>query len=73
MMPGLPGNQIPEMLTDDPKLKNIRVMFLTALVKNDELKASRHIGGRRFIAKPVNMSNLIACLDEERAEITDND
>jgi len=73
MMPGLQGSEIAEMLAVDPKLKNIRVLFLTALAKNNELKVSRSIEGRRFIAKPVKMSNLIACLDEELAEMSDND
>ena len=73
MMPGLQGSEIAEMLAVDPKLKNIRVLFLTALAKNNQLKVSRSIEGRRFIAKPVKMSNLIACLDEELAEMTDND
>ena len=69
MMPDIQGNEIAEKITEDEQIKHIKVIFLTALVKKSEIPdEDKTIGGRKFIAKPVKIDELMATLDEELAE-----
>lgn len=68
MMPDIQGNEIAEKITEDNDIKHVKVIFLTALVKKSEIPdEDKTIGGRKFIAKPVKIDELIAILDEELA------
>jgi CheY-like chemotaxis protein len=63
MMPGLSGGDLAEHFQKRGSLRNIPIVFLTAAVKKDEV--SLHgglIGGLPFLAKPVDTTELIACL-----------
>lgn len=65
-MPGKSGGEIAEELLDDPLTSTIPIIFLTALVKKDEVaKQSGYISGRPFIAKPVTAQDLIKRIEEE--------
>lgn len=65
-MPGMSGGEIAEELLDDPSTSTIPIIFLTALVKKDEVaKQSGYISGRPFIAKPVTAQDLIKRIEEE--------
>ncbi len=65
-MPGMSGGEIAEELLDDPSTGTIPIIFLTALVKKDEVaKQSGYISGRPFIAKPVTTQDLIKRIEEE--------
>jgi CheY-like chemotaxis protein len=56
-----------ELLLDDGT-KNIPIIFITALVKKNEVKNdSGTVGGREFMAKPVSREELV-----RRIEITLN-
>ena len=60
MMPGMAGTQVAEKLSEDPATTSIPIMFVTAIVKPEEVKRSKGVfGGRTFIAKPVMMDELI--------------
>jgi len=66
MMPDIQGNEIAEQITEDNEINHIKIIFLTALVKKSEVPdEDKTIGGRKFIAKPVKIDELIAILDEE--------
>ena len=61
MMPKMGGDDVASSLLDDPKTKDIPIIFLTALVrKNEEQEGEGEIGGRNYIAKPVTASELIS-------------
>lgn len=49
-----------EKLLDDPDTTAIPIIFMTAIVRKDEVKEKDGIsGGRAFLAKPVNVDELI--------------
>jgi CheY-like chemotaxis protein len=59
MMPDMDGGDVVAALSADADLKNIPVIFLTATVQREELNAPlAMIGGRPFMAKPVDMEAL---------------
>ena len=60
MMPDMSGAEVAEELLQDTRTKNIPIIFITALVKKEEVdKESGLMGGREFIAKPVSKEELI--------------
>lgn len=60
MMPDMSGTEVAEKLLEDPRTKNIPIIFLTAVVQKDEVTEEGGImGGREFIAKPVEKDELI--------------
>jgi len=60
MMPDMSGAEVAEELLLDDRTKNIPIVFITALVKKNEVKNdSGTVGGREFMAKPVSKEELI--------------
>lgn len=60
VMPGMFGTQVAETLADDPVTSSIPIIYLTAIVKKNEIEKSNGlIGGRAFMAKPVMIDELI--------------
>ncbi len=60
MMPDLQGNIIAEQLEEDAELRDIKRVFLTAIVTRDETAdGGNEIGGNHFLAKPVNTQDII--------------
>ena len=59
MMPGMLGSEIVAQLQDDPELRAIKFVFLTAVVTKEEaLRTNGHIGGHTFVAKPISAEDL---------------
>jgi two-component system, OmpR family, response regulator len=66
MMPDLSGEVIAQQILDDEELRDIKIIFLTALVTKSELETKgSEVAGRTFIAKPVKIDELIACIEEQ--------
>ncbi|MEN6469070.1 MAG: response regulator [Smithella sp.] len=64
MMPGMSGAEVAEELMEDERTKNIPIIFITALVRKNEVKNEPgHMGGRTFIAKPVSKEELISKIE----------
>jgi CheY-like chemotaxis protein len=60
MMPEMDGGQVAEALLEDESTSEIPVIFLTAVIKHEEvLENEGQIGGRDFIAKPVTPQRII--------------
>jgi CheY-like chemotaxis protein len=60
LMPDMEGSEVASQLNEDNDTKSIPVVFLTAIVKENELKDTGGvIGGHRFVAKPVSSDKLI--------------
>jgi CheY-like chemotaxis protein len=57
-MPEMDGSKVAEQLLKEEATRNIPIVFLTALVKENEVGAGK-IGGRRFIPKPVAPQELV--------------
>lgn len=65
MMPELDGGNLASTLRKSPQLKGVPIVFLTAAVTREELR-QRHglVGGLPFLAKPVNLQEVLACLQQ---------
>ena len=64
IMPEMSGGQVAELLADNPKTKDIPVLFITAIASRSEVQSQEGvIGGRRFIAKPVTPAELMHKID----------
>jgi CheY-like chemotaxis protein len=58
MMPNLDGGDVAAQLRADPELKEVPIVFLTALVTQKESARRPVMGGYPFIAKPVTPEKL---------------
>jgi len=66
MMPDISGDVIAQQILGDRELNDIKIIFLTALVTKSETETrGSEIAGRTFIAKPVKIDELIACIEEQ--------
>ena len=63
LMPDTEGSEVAAQLKNDAITSNIPVVFLTAVVKKDELQGGSVIGGHPFVAKPVSTNDLINCIE----------
>ena len=65
MMPGMSGGDVAAELRDDPALCQIPLVFLTAAVKREEIGGSTaRIAGRLYIAKPLNVREVIGVIEQ---------
>lgn len=65
LMPGLSGPEVAEQLADDSETRAIPVVFLTAVVTDEEAsKPGGAIGRHQFIAKPVQLRQVLKVLDQ---------
>ena len=65
MMPGQDGGDLAGCFHASPQLKDVPIVFFTAAAKKEEV-ASRggRIGGFPFLAKPADLPEVIACLEQ---------
>jgi CheY-like chemotaxis protein len=69
MMPGMDGGELAACFQANPKLKAVPIVFLTAAVTKGEVKAGGgQVGGHPFLAKPVVLSEVLACLKHHLGE-----
>jgi CheY-like chemotaxis protein len=69
MMPDMDGGDVAAKIQDDEKLKNIPIVFLTAILKKEEAASTgSNIAGRTFLAKPVKLDDLITCIENKLGE-----
>ncbi len=69
MMPGKDGGDVASELKTDNAIKDIPVVFLTAIIREDEMDSQGgSIGGHPFIAKPVSAEDLIKHIKEHIAK-----
>lgn len=60
MMPGMDGTEVAEDLLADAATLSIPIIFVTAILNEEDVKRNAGIvGGRTFIAKPVKIDELI--------------
>ena len=63
IMPGLDGGDLAACFRASPKLKAVPIVFLTAAVTKGEVEAGGgRIGGQSFLAKPVVLTEMLACI-----------
>ncbi len=62
IMPGADGGTVAAQLREDPELRHVPIVFLTAIVSQQETVSKHVFGGDEFLAKPVSKETLIACV-----------
>jgi CheY-like chemotaxis protein len=63
-MPEIDGGEVAARIESDPALHRIPIVFLTALVTKAETKSGLQIQGHPFLAKPINVPELINAIEE---------
>ncbi|MGV8057720.1 MAG: two-component system response regulator [Smithellaceae bacterium] len=65
MMPGMFGTAVAEKLSGNPVTSSIPIIFVTAIVKQEEVESSNYVvGGHSFMAKPVIIDEVIKKINE---------
>jgi CheY-like chemotaxis protein len=60
IMPQMMGTEVAEALRSNKATKDIPILFVTAILKRDEVGAKgKKIGGNIFLCKPVKLNELI--------------
>lgn len=71
MMPELDGGILVNQFKESPRFKDTPIVFLTALATPAEVhQHGGVIGGLPFLAKPVNIPEVIDCLNKQLAAST---
>jgi CheY-like chemotaxis protein len=58
VMPDMDGGDIAAQIKADPELKNVPIVFLTAIVTEKETAKRQSFGGYPFISKPITPEKL---------------
>jgi CheY-like chemotaxis protein len=64
VMPETDGGEVAAQIEADPELQRTPVIFLTALVTKAETKTGLRIQGHPFLAKPINIPELINGIEQ---------
>jgi DNA-binding response OmpR family regulator len=65
IMPNMDGGDVAKQIKRDRNLKTTPIVFLTATVSKREAgEGGLNSGGELFLAKPVSVEALIACINE---------
>lgn len=65
MMPGLSGHQVAERLKQDPRTRDIPIIFLTAMVATESEIQGLALGAVDYITKPITPSRVLARVDTQ--------
>ena len=60
MMPGIDGYEVCIQLKENPKTKDIPIIFLTAKADMESIVKGFDVGGQEYITKPFNSAELLA-------------
>jgi CheY-like chemotaxis protein len=63
VMPETDGGEVAARIKADSELQNTPIVFLTALVTRAEARTGLHIDGHPFLAKPINIPELIEAIE----------
>ncbi len=66
IMPEMDGGDVTTSLHEDPFLRGIPIIMVTALLANREMSPDGTVnrGGQVMLAKPVKMENLLKCIEK---------
>jgi DNA-binding response OmpR family regulator len=65
MMPGLDGGELATRFQASEKLNKVPIVFLTATATKGEVSTrGGRVGGLPFLAKPVELTEVVACLKQ---------
>ena len=66
IMPGMDGGDVSSKLHEDPFLRSIPIIMVTALVSNGETGENGMVlrGGHMMVAKPIKFEKLVQCIEK---------
>jgi two-component system, OmpR family, response regulator len=65
LMPEMDGGELAARFEANPKFKGIPIVFLTSKITKEEADHCRgRIGKYRFLAKPIVLPEVLACVEE---------
>ncbi|MDD5171076.1 MAG: response regulator [Syntrophales bacterium] len=64
LMPDMDGSAVATAIREDPGISHIPIIFVTAVVKPQEVPKDHVIGGQYFLAKPFNGQDLVNMLQK---------
>ena len=66
MMPDVDGSEVAAQIRRDPVLRDIPILFLTALVSDgDAPQGMCNSGGQVFLPKSIEIERLMECIEEK--------
>jgi CheY-like chemotaxis protein len=70
VMPGMDGGDVVAQIREDPGLKEVPVMMLTALVEEnpDSSDGETQTGGLPFVSKTSGFDTILACIQKHLTE-----
>jgi CheY-like chemotaxis protein len=68
VMPKIDGGEVAQQIRSDPALSKVPIIFLTAIVSARE--TATEIGGFPFLAKPVSLDAITACIEEHLGAVS---
>lgn len=64
VMPDAEGSEIAGQIRSDAALKDVPIVFMTATVTTDDIRAHGNIiGGNPFLPKPVTLEQVVQCIE----------
>jgi CheY-like chemotaxis protein len=63
-MPQLDGGEVAQQLSETPLTSNIPIIFITALLKQEELDQEGRVNKHYFMPKPISPDALIGKIEE---------
>ena len=60
MLPGIDGYEVCEIVRLNPKLRNVKIIFLTAKGREVEIAQGMALGADAYITKPFSNAELVA-------------
>ena len=65
MMPSMDGGEVAQSIRASPRLRSVKIVFLTAATTRAEVSSrGGRIGELPFLAKPADFPEVIACLEQ---------
>jgi len=68
MMPEMDGYEFYQVISNDPKWKNIPLLFLSALATPDDIRFARILGVGDYITKPFKEEVLLEMIEKKLNE-----
>lgn len=68
MMPEMDGHEFYQVISNDPKWKEIPLLFLSALATPDDIRFARILGVGDYITKPFKEEVLLEMIDKKLTE-----
>lgn len=72
IMPDVDGGDVAARIRSHPQLKDVPIVFLTAGVSKETTRVKGNIiGGRIYLAKPITVDEVVACIERELKKKSD--